>query len=163
MTKQNWTSDPVIESISLTSDGMITGDRTEVKNRSISLGISATDKNSNIEKVCVKYNVDPSLGVSANDSCWVNLIDHDQITFNTSDFNFNLGFVAGDYDLYVWVMDDDGSVSENPTELNALKLNYNPGKPPEVFSVTASNKNIPDSNPQGILTLSEMMKIEKFT
>ena len=41
-------------------------------------------------------------------------------------------------------MDDDGNISDESSEMTVI---YAPGKPPEVFSVLATNKNIPESNP----------------
>ncbi len=145
--KKNENNPPSIPILSLTSDNTPTPGGFQVKKRSVSLGISAEDDNSNIEKVCIKYNVDPVLGVDSNDACWVTLVDHDQLTLNDNNYSFNLGFVAGDYEIYAWVMDDIGNISSNPELDDALKINYSPGKPPEIFSVIATNQNIPDSNP----------------
>lgn len=141
---------PPEKPILTTTDGVESDGRFVVKNRTVHLNISSNDNNSNIEKICLKYNIDPNIVISLNDSCWKSIDNNDQTSLVLNNYIFNLGFVAGFYNLYAWVMDEDKRIS-SPSDL--LAFSYVPGKPPEVRSVLATNKNIPTGAPPNYIDL----------
>ncbi|WP_084703431.1 tandem-95 repeat protein [Bacteriovorax sp. Seq25_V] len=139
-------SKPTLTSLSLNS-GVTT-----TNSGNVTSSLSASDSVSKIIKFCLKIG-DNTLPADA-DKCWIRvdasspgISPAQSISF--SNYYILLGFAGGNYDIYAWVMDEAGNVSDNTGTINTdhFAINFIPDNPPTVSDALAVNVDVPSNPP----------------
>ena len=116
-------------------------------NNNIRININAQDNVSNINEFCLKFN--DSLTPSGSDQCWKSvsapspgLSPQQEITI--LDYYYLIGFSPGNYNIYAWVKDELGHITNTAAQASIL---YSPGTPPQFLQLGAFSNNSPETPP----------------
>lgn len=143
---------PIVDAIAINGGALSTA------NNNVQIALNAHDSLSRVMQFCLRYN--NTTKPTANASCWVDvnapspgITPNPTISFNN--FYYQIGFAKGNYNVYAWVKDEAGQISNNAATLNADRyfITYDPGTPPEFSKAIATNTDAP-GNPIGATDLS---------
>ncbi len=113
----------------------------------LSVNLKAADALSNITQFCLLYTIDPNPqdAPSPTSNCWTQVNNPSQPnlplqkTLNLANFQYRIGYTPNTYYVYAWTEDAVGNVSL-PASASII---FNPGQPPVVVNVIASqNDNV---------------------
>lgn len=125
-------------------------------NVNFSVEFSSADSISNVKQFCMKYN--STVTPLDSDSCWINVTAlglSEATTLNVTlaqNYFFQTGYGIGTYDVYLWVKDAAGHISDltntgtGTIGTDYIEATYDPGTPPSITSLTANSVDNP-SNP----------------
>ncbi|CAM9912626.1 unnamed protein product, partial [Chrysoparadoxa australica] len=145
----SWSRDataPVVQSININSGA------TTTNNNNVVITFTSTDTRSDIESFCIKYNT--TVKPSDADSCWKTLSSiGESITsnFTLTDYPFQLGVVAGNYDVRIWIKDNVGNISTVSNSQNGISgtdlysISYVADPPPIFEKLIATSSDAPNS------------------
>ncbi|WP_413575461.1 Ig-like domain repeat protein [Bdellovibrio sp. HCB290] len=120
-------------------------------NNNVRVGLSVTDALSNISKICMKTtSTDPDV----TNSCWVAVSSYGLIpakNLSTPNIYYNVGFVSGTYQIYLWLMDAAGNITTNTETVGLDKggVTYNSPTPPLINAVQLTSTDTPGNPPAG--------------
>lgn len=129
----------------------------------VQVSLGGSDTGHNITKFCLKYN--SSTTPASSDSCWV-AVDAPlpgltlATTLSLVNYNFQLGFGAGVYTVYAWLMDTAGNISAmtnaggGTLAQDKAQITYTPGAPPVISSIAAIGSDLPATQPPGLSDLA---------
>lgn len=141
-------SQPFVDTISINSGASL------ASNNNLQIALSAHDATSKIRYFCLKYN-DPT-APDGSSPCWKNVTAPSpgipaakNITF--SGYYYQVGFIKATYTVYAWVKDEAGIISTNTQTLNVdrYEIEYDPGSPPRILALEATNSNTSPRPHQG--------------
>lgn len=133
---------PIVDSLAINGGALSTA------NNNVQIALDAHDSLSRVMQFCLRYN--NTAKPTANASCWVDvnapspgITPNPTISFNN--FYYQIGFAKGNYNVYAWVKDEAGQISDNAATLNTDRyfITYDPGTPPEFSKAIATNTDAP--------------------
>jgi hypothetical protein len=134
---------PVVTSLQFNSGNLLTN------NNSIISSLQANDNLSEITQFCFKYN--SSSQPSGSDLCWQNVNAPlpgitPSLNISFANYYYQVGLSIGNYNIYSWVKDAVGHISNNTNTLNVDRfvINFDPGTPPIISAAQVSNSDSPN-------------------
>lgn len=132
----------------------LNNNQTVTVNNNVLVKLEASDDLSSITSFCLKYNDDAKPALNAD--CWreVNATPPGvapDVSISFHNYYFQIGFVKSTYSVYAWVKDQSGQISNNSGLLGIDKFDiyFDPGTPPRITNIEATNSNTPNSPVNG--------------
>lgn len=128
-----------------------------VGNVNLSVEFDAEDTGSALTSFCMLYNT--TTKPLWNDPCWINFTTLGLSAGNNisvtlaQNYYFQTGYAVGDYDIYVWVKNAAGLVSDLTSAgagtigTDYIEVHYDPGEPPTISSFVALSVDLPSNPP----------------
>ncbi len=142
---------PTITSLSLTLGSTGVADASTVNRSFFGFSITATESLTPIKFYCMKTDgsVIPPL---ANDDCWQDFGSNSGLSLNLTNLPGYIGFVAGAYDLRIWLQDSASNISSltsgsGSSGVDLLSIAYNPSVAAEITNVLISNNDSASLSP----------------
>lgn len=144
-------SGPTITNFDLTLGSLGVANATTINRSFFSFSVQASDVLTPIKFYCLKTD-GSSIPPVETDDCWQDLGTSAGTNINLSNQPAFIGFVAGAYQLRLWVQDSASNISTlsagvGVVGVDRIDVAYNPATAPEITNVIISNNNSASLNP----------------